>query len=127
MKRGDVVLVSGKGDYGKSRPAVVVQADYFAEYLGSLTVVPFTSDVASEISIRVTIEANAANGLREKSQLMTDKIQTYPRAKVFGPIGTLEADQMVQLDRALIVFLQLAATLFASSPTVPLSSQGTDP
>ncbi|MCP3055975.1 type II toxin-antitoxin system PemK/MazF family toxin [Aurantimonas marianensis] len=127
MKRGDVVLVSGKGDYGKSRPAIVVQADYLAEHLGSVTVVPFTSDLSNDISIRFLVEPHPSNGLRERSQAMVDKIQTYPREKVFGPIGTLEPEQMMQIERALITFLQLASSLLAGPSTIPSISQGATP
>ncbi|MEF2546485.1 type II toxin-antitoxin system PemK/MazF family toxin [Aurantimonas sp. E1-2-R+4] len=127
MKRGDVVLVSGKGDCGKARPAVVVQADYLAEHLGSVTVVPFTSDLSSDISIRFLVEPHPSNGLRVRSQAMVDKVQTYPREKVFGPIGALGPSQMMQVERALIVFLQLASSLLAGPSTIPSISQGTNP
>jgi mRNA interferase MazF len=30
MKRGDLVAVALSGDYGKPRPALIVQADHFA-------------------------------------------------------------------------------------------------
>jgi hypothetical protein len=32
MRRGDLVVVSLPGDYGKPRPALVVQCDWFAEH-----------------------------------------------------------------------------------------------
>lgn len=111
MRRGDVVLVSGKGDYGKARPAVVVQADYFAEHLDSVTVCPFTSDLISNVSMRITIKPTPANGLRMTSQVMVDKLQTYPRSKVYSPIGTLAEQELMQLDRALAFFLQLDQVL----------------
>jgi mRNA interferase MazF len=31
LKRGDIVVVAAPGDYGKPRPAVVVQADALTE------------------------------------------------------------------------------------------------
>ncbi|WP_370194111.1 MULTISPECIES: type II toxin-antitoxin system PemK/MazF family toxin [Aurantimonas] len=123
MRRGDVVLVSGKGDYGKARPALVVQADHFAEHLGSVTVVPFTTDLGKDISIRIPVEPAPSNGLRERSQLMVDKLQTYPREKVYTPIGSVDPDRMPEVDRALMIFLQLAGVVGAAPSILPSSSQ----
>ena len=33
MKRGDVVIVSAPGDFGKPRPAVVIQSDIFFNFM----------------------------------------------------------------------------------------------
>jgi mRNA interferase MazF len=111
MKRGDVVLVSGKGDYDKARPAVIVQADYLAEHLDSITVCLFTSDLVDDLSIRVDVSPTDGNGLKLQSQLMVDKMQTYPRKKVFGRIGELEEGVVREMDRALAFFLQLNQVL----------------
>jgi mRNA interferase MazF len=111
MMRGDVVLVSGKGDYGKSRPAVVVQSSYLMDHLESVTVAPLTSDILKNVSIRVAIEPTEGNGLRARSDIMVDKIQTYPRPKVFGTIGKISDDEIGGLDTALAYFFQLGQVL----------------
>ena len=42
--RGDFVTIAIQGDYGKPRPALVIQSDQFEE-LGSITVLPVTSTI----------------------------------------------------------------------------------
>src|SRR5437868_3134847 len=71
MKRGDLVVVALQGDYGKPRPALVVQSDLFDEH-PSLTIAPVTSTIADAPLFRVTIEPTATNGLRAVSQIMVD-------------------------------------------------------
>lgn len=107
MKRGDVVLVSGKGDYGKARPAIVVQADYLIDDLDSLTVCPLTSDILNRDYLRVAVEPSIENGLKLPSDMMVDKLQTYPKSKVFGPIGHVAEMDIRHLDAALSFFFQL--------------------
>ena len=45
MRRGDVVTVATSGDYGKPRPAVIVQTDAFPESHASIVVCPMTSEL----------------------------------------------------------------------------------
>ena len=73
MQRGDVVIVAAAGDYGKSRPAVIVQTDAFPESHGSVVLCQVTSDLVDAPDFRVTIESEPENGLRFKSQVMADK------------------------------------------------------
>jgi mRNA interferase MazF len=110
MRRGDVVLVSGKGDYGKARPAIVVQADYLIDSLDSVTVCPLTSDVLNREYLRVAVEPTAGNGLKLPSDMMIDKLQTYPKTKIFGPIGKVAEVDIRRLDAALSFFFQLGPT-----------------
>ncbi len=44
IRRGDLVRVSLRGDYGKPRPALVIQSDLFAE-LDSIVICPITSSI----------------------------------------------------------------------------------
>jgi mRNA interferase MazF len=107
VRRGDIVTIVLPGAYGKPRPALVIQSDFF-EALASVTVLPVTSELRGAPLLRIAIEPNAGNGLRKKSQVMVDKAQTVPRAKVGATIGRLQEDILVAVDRAMAVFLGIA-------------------
>ena len=97
-QRGDLVTVSLQGDYGKPRPALVIQSDLLTD-LESVVLCPVTSDLRNA-AFRVTVEPNPANGLRTLSQVMVDKLATLPRTKISEPIGRLDEARMKTVDRA---------------------------
>lgn len=100
-QRGDLVTVSLEGDYGKPRPALVIQSDLLTD-LESVVLCPVTSDLRNA-AFRVTVEPNPANGLRTLSQVMVDKLATLPRTKISEPIGRLDEERMKTVDRALLL------------------------
>lgn len=104
MRRGDLVTVAVSGDYGKPRPALIVQADVYAEH-PSVTVLPLTSDLADAPLLRVTVEPNETTGLRLRSQVMVDKATTLPRTKARRPVGQLDEATMSRVSEALAAFL----------------------
>ena len=106
-KRGDLVVIVTSGDYGKPRPALVVQDDAFAA-LASLTLLPLSSDLQAASMIRVDVPSGRATGLRLPSQIMVDKPTTIPRAKVGQRIGRIDEATLGQVSRALARFLGLA-------------------
>ena len=108
MRRGDVVIVAAAGDYGKPRPAVVVQSDAFPESHASVVVCQLTSDLADAPDFRITLEPNDDNGLRTRSQVMADKPTTVRRERIGGVIGRLEAGDMRRLNVALALVMGLA-------------------
>ena len=108
MKRGDVVIVVAPGELGKPRPAVVVQADELGNATTSVIVCPLSSAIARAGRIRPVLEPTPANGLRARSQVMTDKITALRRDRVRGSVGRLDPDQTARLDRALLLVLGLA-------------------
>lgn len=109
MKRGDLVVVAMQGDYGKPRPALVVQADLFNDTHASITVVPITSTIVDSPLFRVTVEPSRGNGLRLVSQLMVDKVTTVRRQRLGEPIGRLEEDVLLRVSRALALWFGIAA------------------
>ena len=108
VKRGAVVAVALKGDYGKPRPALVVQSDLFDEH-SSVTIAPVTSTIVDAPLFRVTVEPSTSNGLRKISQVMVDKLTTVRRDKIAETIGTLSDEASIRVNRALMLWLGLAA------------------
>jgi len=107
MKRGDVVTVAVPGDYGKPRPAVIVQTNAFPATHASVVVCQMTSALV-DVSFRVTIEAGPDNGLQATSQIMADKPITVRREKIGRRIGSLGAAEISRLNGALAFVMGLA-------------------
>jgi mRNA interferase MazF len=108
VKRGEVWTVSGGPDYaGKPRPAAIVQDDAF-DATASMTICPFTTHVAVAPLLRLNIRPSPENGLRTASQLMIDKITTVSKNKLESRVGRLSVEDIVRLNRAVVVFLGLA-------------------
>jgi mRNA interferase MazF len=107
MSRGDVVIVAAPGDYGKPRPAVIVQSNAIPENHASVVICQMTSELA-EADFRITIEAGSETGLRVRSQVMADKPATIRRERIGRRIGQLAAADMARLNAALAFVMGLA-------------------
>jgi mRNA interferase MazF len=88
MSRGDLVIVAAPGDYGKPRPAVIVQSTAIPENHASIVICPMTSELA-EADFRITIEPGPETGLRVRSQVMADKTVTIRRERIGQRVGRL--------------------------------------
>jgi mRNA interferase MazF len=108
MARGDVVTVAAAGDYGKPRPAVIVQTDAFPESHASVVVCQMTSDIQAATDFRVTVQPSESNGLRSISQVMADKPVTVRRERIGAHIGRLAAVDMARVNVALAFVMGLA-------------------
>jgi mRNA interferase MazF len=108
LKRGEIWTVAGGPDYaGKSRPVAILQDDRF-DALSSITLCPLTTNPTPAPLFRLLLKPSERNGLKEESSLMADKITTVDRARLGRRIGRLEDEEMVRLNRAVMVFLGLA-------------------
>lgn len=107
MKRGDLVTVALQGDYGKPRPALVIQADAYGAHT-SMTVLPITSTRIDAPLLRVPLAPSADNGLMRPSQVMIDKTMTVRRDRPGEILGHVAPDALLEIDRCLAVFLGIA-------------------
>jgi mRNA interferase MazF len=108
MKRGDVVTVAASGDYGKPRPAVIVQTDALPSEHASVIVCQMTSDGDDAEDFRVVIEPSNRNGLRVRSHIMADKPVTVRRSRIGRRVGRLDSGDVVRLNVALAFVMGLA-------------------
>ncbi len=107
MRRGDLVTVAMAGDFGKPRPALVIQSDRFEE-TGTVTVLLVTGTLVDAPLIRLTLDPSPHNGLNKRSQIMVDKAMTVRREKIGGALGRIEPEEMLGVSRALAMFLGIA-------------------
>ena len=107
MKRGDVVTVAVSGDFGKPRPAVIVQTDALPDDHGSVIVCQMTSQIANAPHLRVMVEPSEQNGLQVRSQVMADKPVAVGRERIGRRIGHLSAAELLRVNTALAFVLGL--------------------
>jgi len=100
-------MAGGSGYAGKPRPVLIVQDDAFAER-DSVTVCLITSDSTDLPVFRIPVVPTADNGLRTTNRLMLDKVTTVPRSCLGHCIVRLADDDVIRLNRSLLVFLGLA-------------------
>ena len=105
-QRGDVVVCVLAGDYGKPRPAVVVQSNLFNPTHASVTVCPVTSEKIPAPLFRLPLRAGQC-GLRQASWIMIDKVTSIRRERVSRKIGALDASEISSLDASLPRWLSL--------------------
>jgi len=109
VKRGEIRTVAGGKDYArKPRPVVILQDDRF-DMTDSVTVCAFTTDPTDAPLFRLLIKPSENNGLRVECRLMADKVTTVPKTKIGACVGRLADEDMVRLNRAVLVFLGIAA------------------
>ncbi|QPB24769.1 type II toxin-antitoxin system PemK/MazF family toxin [Rhizobium sp. 007] len=107
MRRGDLVTVAMPGDFGKPRPALIIQADQF-EDTGTVTVLLVSGTLVDAPLIRPTVRPTPENGLRKPSQVMIDTAMSVKRDKLGPSFGRLDDGTMLSITRSLAVFLGLA-------------------
>lgn len=95
--RGDFVTIAMQGDFGKPRPALIIQADQFGEH-SSVTGLPVTSTLVTAPLLRMSIQPNTENGLQQPSQVMVDKAVTVMRDKIGPAFGRIDAAALVEID-----------------------------
>ena len=106
MKRGDIVLVVLTGEFGKPRPALVIQTDkaFPSEYI---TCIPITGTLKRVPDIRIPIHPTQKNGLTKPSELIVDLVQTASLSRFRDVIGSIDTETMNLVEKSLSLHLGL--------------------
>ena len=107
MNQGDFVTIAMQGDFGKPRPALVIQSDAFNEH-ASVTVLLMSSTLVDAPLLRVTVQPGESSGLQKPSQVMIDKATTVKRDELGAAFGSAGDAAMLEVGRCLAVFLGIA-------------------
>lgn len=95
-------------ELGRPRPGIIIQASETIAGLATALVCPLSADLQEDLSLHPMVEVTPENGLRVRSQMMTDKLLAIRRDRIRHVIGRLDAKTSERLNRALLVLLGLA-------------------
>jgi len=108
MKRGDLVTIAMQGDFGKPRPALILQSDVFSDIHETITVAPLSSKIIQAPIFRLNVSPDEKNQLAKECQIQIDKIMSVRKEKIGKVIGSLDDTILVRVNRALALWLGLA-------------------
>ena len=106
MNRGDVVRVHWPytdQTGGKTRPAVVVQADYLTGIVDDTILVQITSKIHGITGTEVILDpaAEPVSGLNKRCVASCSNVLTYDENLILGRIGVLSDSAMQLIDECL--------------------------
>lgn len=108
MRRGSIVTIALQGDFGKPRPALVLQSDVFNDIHATITVALISSNLVQAPIFRLDVTPNKQNGLSKESQIQIDKIMSIRKERIGAVIGEIDDSILVRVNRALALWLGLA-------------------
>lgn len=108
MRRGSIVTIALQGDFGKPRPALVLQSDVFNDIHATITVALISSSPVQAPIFRLDVTPNKQNGLSKESQIQIDKIMSIRKERIGAVIGEIDDSILVRVNRALALWLGLA-------------------
>ena len=101
MKRGEFYYVVPPRDFGKQRPAVVVQSPLFLANAPTVTFCLMTGSVQFVNPMRILVKPTKTNDRDQPSLIQVDKIITVDAERIRNPIGSITLTQLATLGTAL--------------------------
>jgi len=112
IKRGEIYLaaldpVVGK-EISKTRPVVVISNDKNNEFSATVTVLPLSSRNLERIYPFEVFLPEGAGNLPKNSKVKADQIRTLDRSRLLTLVGSLEREDIAQIEKALKIHLELS-------------------
>ena len=108
MLRGEIWVAAGREKFSnKPAPVLIVQRSIAIPVHQSIIVCRLTSEVQNLPFMRLRIEPDDNNGLKVASDIMADKVLTLRKADLSEKIGSINADQLSNLDELLFFWIGL--------------------
>jgi len=85
VKKGDIVLIelgNVKGsEYGKNRPAVIVQEDIYNDYFNTTIVALITGKIIPEYTTNIFL-SKVESGLKRDSMILTNQLRSIDKSRI---------------------------------------------
>lgn len=111
FQRGAVIVGAFPGDLKKPRPAIILQSDAFIVDHLTLLTCPLTTFASESRLFRPVIEPDDANGLRDRSEAMMDKLTPLKKSAIGSRIGMLSERDLLAVEVALLTITGLSRLL----------------
>lgn len=108
MNRGELWTATGGVYVSKPRPVLIIQDDRFAG-TDAVVVIPLTTRAVDAPLTRIPVAASELSGIAQQSFAMVDKVTTIRRSQLGSRAGRATPAQLVEIERALMVFLGMAS------------------
>jgi mRNA interferase MazF len=92
---------------GKRRPALVVSNDINNEFSQAVTVLPITSQPVSKCYPFEVLVLKGIAGLNADSRIKANQVRTVDKRRLVGLRGTLPAEYLPQVEKALKAHLNM--------------------
>lgn len=110
-RRGEVYLVNFDSTIGaeiqKTRPALIVQNDIANRHSAITIVAAISSQFDQTLYLTEVLISPPEGGLRTESVALLNQIRSIDKQRLMRRVGTLKAETMERVDRAILISLGL--------------------
>jgi mRNA interferase MazF len=101
LQKGDIILCVMSSDFGKVRPAIIMQNTDLITTTSTIIACPLTTQINENILNRPIIYADKKSGIKKTSQIMVDKICSIKITRIKSIIGKISKSDLALLNNSI--------------------------